>query len=101
VPYQEGAQAKQPDAYLRVVEQRGDRFRIGIGETTGDPAVDWYGHGALDGWSGRHDWVFGDGKSGRTTFTIDDYGNLHGKVRGSGIDVGLLRSTPPVRLRPG
>jgi len=30
--------------------------------------------------------VFGDGKKGRTTFTVDKAGNLNGKVRGSSLD---------------
>lgn len=48
--------------------------------------MDWKGSGADNKNKGYYDWVFTDGKKGRTTFRIDKSGNLHGKVRGSGIN---------------
>jgi hypothetical protein len=71
---------------MRISKQSGNQFLIGIAYPIGDPAIDWKGSGVVDGNDGYYDWVFPDGKKGRTTFRIDKFGNLHGMVRGSGID---------------
>jgi uncharacterized caspase-like protein len=46
----------------------------------------WKGYGNFDGKTGSYHWVFTNGKSGQTTFHMDDDGALHGQVRGAGID---------------
>jgi uncharacterized caspase-like protein len=46
----------------------------------------WSGQGAFNGRKGFYDWRFTDGKTGRTTIWIDDAEQLHGRVRGGGID---------------
>lgn len=46
----------------------------------------WSGEGDFDGTRGFYDWVFADGKRGRTTLQMDSNGTLHGQVRGAGID---------------
>jgi hypothetical protein len=71
---------------LKISAQVGNQFRIGIAKPSGNPAVDWTGNGIINGNQGHYDWVFPDGKIGRTTFIVDQIGNIHGKVRGSGID---------------
>jgi hypothetical protein len=71
---------------LKIWNQRGNSFLVGIAEPTGNPTIDWEGRGVLDGERGHYDWTFPDGKQGRTTFTIDKDGHLHGSVRGGGID---------------
>lgn len=53
---------------------------------TGNPAYDWTGRGKVTGNSGSYTWRFEDGKTGQTTFRVDKAGNLHGQVRGSGIN---------------
>jgi hypothetical protein len=72
--------------YMKISAQRGSKFSIGIASPTGNPTQDWKGDGVVKGDEGYYDWVFTDGKKGRTTFNIDEAGNLHGKVRGSGIN---------------
>ena len=72
-------------ARMTISAQHGDRFTIGIAEPTGNAAVDWQGQGVIKGNTGHYDWVFPDGKTGRTTITIDDDGVIHGQVRGSGL----------------
>jgi hypothetical protein len=46
----------------------------------------WVGTGKLKGKEGYYDWKFDDGKSGRTTFKLNNDGSLNGSVKGSGID---------------
>lgn len=70
---------------MRISEQHGNQFLISIAYPMGDPAMDWKGSGVVNGNNGFYDWVFTDGKKGRTTLRIDKSGNLHGMVRGSGI----------------
>ena len=72
--------------HLKIWNQRGNTFNIGIAERTGSRSMDWEGQGIIDGDRGHYDWVFRDGKAGRTTFTIDKNGIFHGQVRGGGID---------------
>jgi hypothetical protein len=84
--YRKGDATRTPIAMMAITDQKGGRFVVGIAQLTGQPAVDWEGRGTLEGSQGSYDWVFQDGKSGRTTFTLDADGNLHGQVRGSGID---------------
>src|SRR5438552_18860343 len=71
---------------MRIVSQDGNRFVIRIAVPSGNPAVDWQGRGVIDGNQGHYDWVFPDGKTGRTTIRLDADGHLRGQVRGSGID---------------
>jgi tetratricopeptide (TPR) repeat protein len=47
---------------------------------------DWKGKGVIDGDRGYYDWRFLDGSTGRTTFTVDAEGRLHGRVVGVNID---------------
>jgi len=85
--------------YMRITEQRGNQFSVGIAVPSGNPSQDWKGNGVINGLEGYYDWVFGDGKRGRTTFRIDQAGNLHGVVRGSGVnwDYEALRAEGPIR----
>ncbi len=85
--------------YMRITGQRGNQFSVGIAVPTGDPAQDWKGNGVINGGEGYYDWVFGDGKRGRTTFRIDQAGNLYGMVRGTGVnwDYEALRAEGPIR----
>jgi hypothetical protein len=46
----------------------------------------WSGEGRIDGNEGYYNWIFADGKTGRTTFTINADGTLTGQVRGAGLD---------------
>jgi hypothetical protein len=46
----------------------------------------WSGRGNLTGSDGFYDWRFTDGKTGRTEFSVDARGVLHGHVKGSGIN---------------
>src|SRR5262245_20527434 len=71
---------------MKIWNQRGNTFQVGMANPTGLPAVDWEGRGVIEGDRGHYDWIFGDGKVGRTTFTVDKNGHIHGQVRGSGID---------------
>jgi len=73
-------------ARMKIWNQQGDSFLVGIAELANHPAVDWEGRGVFDGERGHYDWVFPDGKKGRTTFTVDKDGHIHGQVRGGGID---------------
>jgi HEAT repeat protein len=47
---------------------------------------DWKGRGVVTGDRGYYDWKFLDGSTGRTTFTVDAEGRLHGRVVGGGVD---------------
>ena len=71
---------------MKISEQHGNQFLISIAYPTGDPAIDWKGSGVVNGNTGYYDWVFTDGKKGRTTFRIDKSGNLHGYVKGSDLN---------------
>jgi hypothetical protein len=84
--YRNANQTGPSGARMKIWAQQGNQFSIGIAEPTRSGAVDWEGHGTINGNQGHYDWVFPDGKRGRTTFIIDVDGNLHGQVRGSGID---------------
>jgi hypothetical protein len=86
VLYREGDLFGKVVGHMKIGEQHGNQFLIGIAYPTGDAEKDWNGSGAVDGYKGYYDWVFTDGKTGRTTFRLDAAGNLHGKVRGSGIN---------------
>jgi len=46
----------------------------------------WRGHGTFDGQRGYYDWLFTNGKAGRTTIQLLRPGVLAGQVRGGGID---------------
>ncbi len=71
---------------MKISAQVGNQFSIGIAKPFGSPSLDWTGNGIINGDQGHYDWAFGDGKIGRTTFTVDQAGRIHGKVRGGGID---------------
>jgi len=86
VLYREGDLLGNVVGHMKITAQRGTHFSIGIASPSGNPSLDWTGKGMLRGAGGYYDWVFKDGKRGRTTFTIDQSGNIHGKVRGSGIN---------------
>lgn len=46
----------------------------------------WAGVGRVEGTEGFYHWTFDDGKTGRTTFTINPDGSILGNVVGSGQD---------------
>lgn len=82
-------------ARMRITGRSKTEFDVGIAEPTGDPSVDWTGRGTFKGSSGHYDWTFPDGKTGRTTLSIDADGRLLGQVRGAGIDWDYMaRRTP-------
>lgn len=70
------------EGYMRISQQDGNKFSIGIAAWTGNPVKDWQGNGEITGNSGFYSWRFDDGKQGRTTFTIGNEGNIHGHVQG-------------------
>lgn len=70
---------------MRISGQQGNTFSVGIASPTGNPSVDWDGEGSIQGNTGSYSWRFKDGKTGRTTFKMDNAGNLHGQVRGAGV----------------
>jgi hypothetical protein len=84
--YREGDLGGKVVGYMRISSQQGNRFTIGISVPTGNPTFDWQGNGEVMGNRGSYSWKFQDGKQGRTTFTIDKAGNLHGHVLGSGLN---------------
>ncbi len=85
--YQEGDKSGKIVGYISISRQTGNDFSVGIASRTGNPAVDWQGEGKITGnGGGYYTWRFDDGKQGITTFTIDNQGNLHGQVQGSGLD---------------
>jgi len=73
-------------AQMSISAQRGGQFLVGIAVPTGNPGMDWEGRGTIDGKKGHYDWVFPDGKKGRTTISITADGMLLGEVRGADID---------------
>lgn len=84
--YREGDLGGKVVGYMRISSQHGNQFSIGTSVPTGNPALDWQGNGELIGNRGSYFWKFQDGKQGRTTFTINKAGNLHGHVQGSGLN---------------
>ena len=84
--YNEGNASGKIEGYMRITGQNGARFTVGIASRTGDPGKDWTGSGEVSGNGGYYDWRFDDGKTGRTTFVIDQDGTLHGQVQGSGLN---------------
>jgi hypothetical protein len=46
----------------------------------------WSGEGRVDGANGFYNWIFEDGNSGKTTFTLHADGTLRGHVVGSGLN---------------
>jgi hypothetical protein len=83
--YQKGNESRGIVGYMRISQQDGSNFSVGIASPTGNPSVDWDGQGNIQGNSGFYSWRFKDGKTGQTTFSVDNAGNLHGQVRGSGV----------------
>lgn len=88
--YQKGKESKGVVGYMRITRQQGNSFSIGNASPTGNPAYDWTGQGSINGNSGYYTWRFEDGKTGKTTFTVDNAGNLHGQVWGSGVNWGYI-----------
>jgi len=86
VLYREGDLLGKVVGHMRIIQQDGNKFSIGIASRTGNPAMDWQGNGEITGNNGSYAWRFDDGKQGQTAFTIDRQGNLHGHVQGSGVD---------------
>jgi hypothetical protein len=65
---------------MEIFNQKGSSFSVrGIEQ-------DWGGQGTLNGTEGYYDWKFGDGRTGRTTITVNTDGTITGHVSGSGID---------------
>lgn len=65
---------------MEIFGQKGNTFSVrGVQQ-------DWGGQGKLNGMEGYYDWKFGNGKTGRTTFTVNTDGTIKGHVLGSGID---------------
>lgn len=84
-------------AKMKIWAQSGSTFSVAIAERTGIAGLDWEGRGVIDGNEGYYDWTFADGKKGRTTFTVDLAGKIHGQVRGSRLDwdyIGVRLETP-------
>mgnify|MGYP006305072067 CR=1 FL=1 len=85
--YREGDLGGKVVASMRITTALPDgRFSIGNAVPTGNPSLDWKGTGVLEGAGGHYSWIFNNGKRGMTTFRIDRFGNLHGKVRGPGVN---------------
>lgn len=97
--YKKEESGKAPISLMTIFAQHGSQFLVGNTLATGGAAEDWEGRGQIDGDTGAYDWVFLDGKKGRTTFTVDADGNLCGEVRGAGIDWNYVgkRYEGPVR----
>ncbi len=76
----------KPVGHIVISSQRGAQFLVGIAIPTGEAKQDWEGRGVIEGAAGAYEWVFPDGKTGRTTFTLEADGSLKGRVRGSGVD---------------
>jgi hypothetical protein len=76
---------------MTIFNQIGTSFRI-----QGDR---WDGSGNIDGMQGYYDWRFLDGRTGRTTFTVQSDGSLIGHVQGSGIDWVYI-AIPHRKLQP-
>lgn len=76
---------------MTIFNQQGNSFRI-----QGDR---WDGTGNINGTQGYYDWRFLDGRTGRTTFTVQSDGSLIGHVQGSGIDWVYI-AIPQLKLRP-
>lgn len=90
-----------PTARMSISSRQGREFTVGIAKPTGNPKYDWEGRGVIDGDEGYYDWVFEDGKRGRTTIRIDSAGQLRGQVRGAGIDwdyIGWHEQSPAIFL---
>ena len=78
--YVDGHPEKGLVTRMEIFNQKGRTFSVrGVGQ-------DWGGQGTLKGTEGYYDWKFGDGKTGRTTFTVNSDGTITGHVSGSGID---------------
>lgn len=86
VLYKEGDLLGKVAGYMKIISQHGNQFSIGISNPTGNPILDWQGKGIVESTGGYYDWFFNDNKWGRTTFSIDKSGNIHGKVRGSNLN---------------
>jgi hypothetical protein len=76
---------------MTIFNQIGTSFRI-----QGDR---WDGSGNINGMEGYYDWRFLDGKTGRTTFTVQSDGSLIGHVQGSGINWVYI-AIPQTKLQP-
>jgi hypothetical protein len=86
----------EPVTIMKISAQRGNQFLVGIATPTADPKKDWEGRGVIDGSKGYFDWVFADGKKGRTTFTFEENGTMTGTVKGA--DQAWQFVTRPVKV---
>jgi hypothetical protein len=78
--YMDGHPEKGLRTRMEIFGQKGNSFSVrGIQQ-------DWGGQGKLNGIEGYYDWKFGDGRTGRTTITLNSDGTITGRVSGSGID---------------
>lgn len=78
--YKDGHPEKGLITRMEIFGQKGNTFSVrGVQQ-------DWGGQGKLNGMEGYYDWKFGNGKTGRTTFTVNTDGTIKGHVLGSGID---------------
>lgn len=67
-------------AKMEIVTSDTEEFLVrGVGQA-------WTARGKVSASDAYYDWTFSDGKTGRTTFHINEDGTLTGHVRGSGID---------------
>ncbi len=82
-----------PVARFAIRMSGGETFTIaGVGQS-------WTGEGRCAAGRGHYDWVFTDGRRGRTTFTLTPEGGIAGHVVGGDIDWRYVarRVTPPGR----
>ena len=71
---------------LQILAQHDSGFEIRIGQQSESEQFEWTGMGILEGREGLYEWELPDGKTGKTTFVVDEEGSIHGCVRGGGVD---------------
>ena len=99
--YQKGNESSGPVAYMRISNHHGNSFTVEGTNANGQSTNQWRGQGTLQGMSGYYTWRFNDGRSGRTNFTIDSAGNLHGRVQGSGVSWSYFGQKSAARSQKG
>jgi hypothetical protein len=78
--YVDGHPEEGVRTHMEIFGQKGNSFSVrGIEQ-------DWGGQGTLKKTEGYYDWKFGDGRTGRTTITVNSDGTITGHVSGSGLD---------------
>jgi hypothetical protein len=86
--YHWGDQDGKPVAKMAITARDAKSFSVrGLDQT-------WSGEGSIDGNTGYFNWVFADGKKGKTTFTHNLDGTLKGEVRGEVGDWTYLARRP-------